>query len=227
MNAQHFRDERNTVSAVISFSYLSVIGDASRRSNESSQVHGRDARDLESQVALAANLSLRNGIAFAVDAFSLRVRSFTGHLDGERRSFNVMIGELQVHDVISRFGWAVRDVQGAVLMILAFDFSFARAFDGEGKTTKTRLASINIEGVVCVSFAFMKGGAGDEDFLCVTDFTLGNLDLKWRSSNLLAHAFDGNMVISRFARSERDSLTNMMSNGMVCASINLNYRDCH
>ena len=61
----------------------------------------------------------------------------TDHLDGERGSLDVVIGEFQIHDVVARFRGSVGNVQSAVLVVLTFDFSFARSLNRQRKSTVT------------------------------------------------------------------------------------------
>ena len=48
--------------------------------------------------------------------------------DGEGRSRDVLVGELEVDDVEAGLGRAVRDVQPAVLVVLAFDLGLEVGF---------------------------------------------------------------------------------------------------
>lgn len=88
-------------------------------------------RHFECEFAVATDLGQRHGLAPPLDLLALTVASLTGDLDGKRRTVYVVVGELQVHDVVTRFGGAVRDVQCAVFVVLALDLRFAGALDGK------------------------------------------------------------------------------------------------
>lgn len=48
-------------------------------------------------------------------------------------TWNVLVGELDVDDVISWLGGAVCDLAGAVLLVLCVDVHFAGTFDGQAQ----------------------------------------------------------------------------------------------
>lgn len=88
-------------------------------------------RHLERQFAVAADLGERHGFTFPFDLLALTVASFAGHFDGKRRTVDVMVGEFQIHDIITRFCGPVRNVQCTVFVVLALNLSFAGTFDGK------------------------------------------------------------------------------------------------
>lgn len=83
----------------------------------------------EGQFTLASNLGNGNGVPMFFDLLSLSVTSFSGYLDGERRSVDVVIGELQVHNIITGFRRLIRDFQGTVFVIFTLDFCFTWTLD--------------------------------------------------------------------------------------------------
>lgn len=88
-------------------------------------------RHLERQLAVAADLRQRHGLALPLDLLALTVASLAGYFDRVRRTVHVVIREFQIHDVVSRLGGPVRDVQRAVFVVLALDLRFAGTLDGE------------------------------------------------------------------------------------------------
>lgn len=89
---------------------------------------------LKRELAVAAHLGDRHRLPSPFDLLALTVAAFARHLDRVRRTVHLMISELKVHDVVPGFGRPVRDVQRAVLVVLALDFSLARALDGQRQT---------------------------------------------------------------------------------------------
>lgn len=59
------------------------------------------------------------------------------YLDGEGRTFDVVIGEFQVDDVVAGLRGFVGDVKSAVFFVGALNFGFAGSFDRKGQTTET------------------------------------------------------------------------------------------
>lgn len=51
------------------------------------------------------------------------------------RTWNMLVGKLDVDDVISRFGGAVCDLARAVLLVLGVDVHLTGAFDGQAQAT--------------------------------------------------------------------------------------------
>lgn len=129
MNTQFLWHERNAVRAILGLLNFRVFGLGARGRDGGRQIVSRDAGDLEGQTALAADFRLRHGVAIAFDALRLRVGPLAGDLDGERRAGDVVVGKLQIHDVVAGLGWPVRDVQCTVLVVLALDLRFARSFN--------------------------------------------------------------------------------------------------
>lgn len=67
-------------------------------------------RHLKRELAVAADFRQRHGFASSFNLFTLTVASFARHFHGIRRTVHVMVGEFQVHDVITGFGRPVRNV---------------------------------------------------------------------------------------------------------------------
>lgn len=85
----------------------------------------------EGQFALATDFSDWYRLSMFLDLLSLPVATFTGDFNSERRSFDMMIGEFQVNDVVSGFGWFIWNFQCTVLVIFALDFGLTGALDGK------------------------------------------------------------------------------------------------
>lgn len=64
----------------------------------------------ECQLALAADFGDGNGLSLALDLLPLPVGALAAHFDGERRTLDVVVGELEVDDVVARLGGFVGDV---------------------------------------------------------------------------------------------------------------------
>ena len=58
----------------------------------------------------------------------MKISNLSADGDGEGRSRDVLVGELEVDDVEAGLGRAVRDVQPAVLVVLAFDLGLEVGF---------------------------------------------------------------------------------------------------
>ena len=83
----------------------------------------------ECELALAADFGDGDGLSLALDLLPLSVRALAAHLNGEGRAVHVVVGELEVDDVVAGLGRFVGDVEGAVFVVLALDLRFAWAFD--------------------------------------------------------------------------------------------------
>ena len=205
MYAQHAGHERDSVTSVFGLCDIGAFGLAGRRSDASRQIHGGNARNLEGQSAFASDFRLGHSGAFAFDSLRLRVGSFARHFDGVRRSVYVVVGKLEVHDVIARFGRAVRDVQSSIFVVLALDLGLAGTFDGQRETAVAGLAGVDVEGVVRVCFAFQKGLATDDNLLGIADFAFAHLDLEWRTLDVFAQSLDRDVMVSDLTGSERNA----------------------
>lgn len=52
-------------------------------------------------------------------------------------TWDVLVGKLDVDDVVSRFGWTVGDFTGAVLHVLTVNVHFTGTLDGQTQTSVT------------------------------------------------------------------------------------------
>ena len=81
-------------------------------------------------------------------------------------------------------------------------------WEKDKKKKRTGFLGVDVEGVVGVGLALAQGSgqaAGDGDFLGVADFALAHVDLERRAGDVLAHAFNGHVVVARLAGSERNA----------------------
>lgn len=117
----------------------------------------------------------------------------------------MVIGKLQINDVITGFRWLVSDFQGAIVVVGAMNFRLAWTFDGDRQTAETSIASIDSEDIIAVCGAGFQSLATELDFLGVANFALANGNLKRRVRDMLAQTLDANGVISGLARREGDT----------------------
>ena len=115
------------------------------------------------------------------------------------------ISELEVHGVITRFGRVVRNIQRTIGIIFAFNFSFARSFDGERQTSKTGLALIEAKSVVRVRLARNQRRSANPHILGITDVAVIYFDFEWRALDVVAHFLNRHIVVTSLTRSERNS----------------------
>jgi hypothetical protein len=47
----------------------------------------------------------------------------------------MVVGELEIHDVVAGLGWLVGYAEGSIFVVFALDVGFAGAFDGQGQSS--------------------------------------------------------------------------------------------
>lgn len=203
VNAEFLRHEGHCVETVLDLLYLGVFGNSAGRRDRRCQIEGRYAGHFEGELALAADLSDRHGLATSLYLLALPVASLAGDLDGERRSLDVMIGKFEIHYVVAGLGRLVRDVERTVGVILALDLGLARSFHRQGQTTETGVSRVDRECVLHMGLALLKGVTGNLDLLRVADLAILDVDLERRIDNVLAHLLHRHDVLAGLPGRER------------------------
>lgn len=231
LSLQYLGHESDRVEPVLDLLDLGVLGDATGRCDRRRQIERRDSRHLERQFALTADLGDwhwknrrkmsqsvtepiivqtegkkgigRTSLAAPLYLLALAVAALAGDLDREGRALDVVVGELEVHDVVAGLGRLVGDVEGAVLVVLALYLGLARALHGEREPAVAGVAGVDGEGVVRVGLALLEGRPGHLDLLRVADLAVLDVDLEGRVGDVLAHALDRDLVGPGLAGRER------------------------
>lgn len=178
VHAEFLRDKVDRVQAILDLLDFGVLGDSARRGDRRGQIERGDSGHLEGQLALAADLGDGDRLPLALDLLALPVGALAGNLHGEGRPVDVVIGKLEIDDVIARLGWLVRNVERSVVLVRTLDLGLARAFDGQRQTTVAGIAGVHGEHIIGVGLALLQRVAGHEDLLGVTDFSFTNLHLE-------------------------------------------------
>lgn len=203
MHAEFLGHERHRVDAVFGLLDLGVLGDTTGGRDGGGKIEGRDSGYLEGQLALAADLGNRYGLSLPLNLLTLSIAALAADLNSERRALDVVVRELEIHDVVAGLGGLVGDVQSAVFVILALDLGLTRTLHRERETAEAGVPCVDGKVVLHVGLALLQTGTGDLDLLRVAYLAVLHVDLEGRIRYVLTHSFHAHYVLARFARRER------------------------
>lgn len=151
---------------------------------------------------MTADISHRRSPLPACDA--LFHPALTGHFHGERAARHVLVGELDVDDVVARLRGAVGDPARAILQVLCVDVHLAGTLDGQAEPTVACITGVNDKLCRLKGVAFVEAPARDPHAAGIPDLRLADHHWDGAARHMLAILLHMHQVLACLLGHERD-----------------------